>query len=151
MNKTSLSLFAVVINIVAGFFVTSVYFKTQDEETSMQIVEFVQVTMDNFLSSHDENYFRQHCTQQYNAILKDSDLAQYLKLLDYLGTYKQIIAIRSDTENLMTRSDSVDEIFYLVVETGFENGTANLLLELVMEEGNWKINRFGLQAQALTI
>lgn len=51
----------------------------------------------------------------------------------------------------MTRSDSVDEIFYLVVETGFENGTANLLLELVMEEGNWKINRFGLQAQALTI
>ena len=151
MNKTSLSLFAVLINIVAGFFVTSVYFKTQDEETSMQIVEFVQVTMDNFLSSHDENYFRQHCTQQYNAILKDSDLAQYLKLLDYLGTYKQIIAIRSDTENLMTRSDSVDEIFYLVVETGFENGTANLLLELVMEEGNWKINRFGLQAQALTI
>jgi len=128
MNKTSLSLFAVVINIVAGFFVTSVYFKTQDEETSMQIVEFVQVTMDNFLSSHDENYFRQHCTQQYNAILKDSDLAQYLKLLDYLGTYKQIIAIRSDTENLMTRSDSVDEIFYLVVETGFENGTANFFL-----------------------
>jgi hypothetical protein len=128
MNKTSLSLFAVLINIVAGFFVTSVYFKTQDEETSMQIVEFVQVTMDNFLSSHDENYFRQHCTQQYNAILKDSDLAQYLKLLDYLGTYKQIIAIRSDTENLMTRSDSVDEIFYLVVETGFENGTANFFL-----------------------
>jgi hypothetical protein len=128
MNKTSLLLFAVLINIVAGFFVTSVYFKTQDEETSMQIVEFVQVTMDNFLSSHDENYFRQHCTQQYNAILKDSDLAQYLKLLDYLGTYKQIIAIRSDTENLMTRSDSVDEIFYLVVETGFENGTANFFL-----------------------
>lgn len=128
MNKTSLSLFAVLINIVAGFFVTSVYFKTQDEETSMQIVEFVQVTMDNFLSSHDENYFRQHCTQQYNAILKDSDLAQYLKLLDYLGTYKQIIAIRSDTENLMTRSDSVDEIFYLVVENGFENGTANFFL-----------------------
>jgi len=128
MNKTSLSLFAVLINIVAGFFVTSVYSKTQDEETSMQIVEFVQVTMDNFLSSHDENYFRQHCTQQYNAILKDSDLAQYLKLLDYLGTYKQIIAIRSDTENLMTRSDSVDEIFYLVVETGFENGTANFFL-----------------------
>jgi hypothetical protein len=128
MNKTSLSLFAVLINIVAGFFVTSVYFKTQDEETSMQIVEFVQVTMGNFLSSHDENYFRQHCTQQYNAILKDSDLAQYLKLLDYLGTYKQIIAIRSDTENLMTRSDSVDEIFYLVVETGFENGTANFFL-----------------------
>ncbi len=94
----------------------------------MQIVEFVQVTMDNFLSSHDENYFRQHCTQQYNAILKDSDLAQYLKLLDYLGTYKQIIAIRSDTENLMTRSDSVDEIFYLVVETGFENGIANFFL-----------------------
>jgi len=128
MNKTQLSLFAVLINNVAGFFVTSVYFKTQDEETSMQIVEFVQVTMDNFLSSHDENYFRQHCTQQYNAILKDSDLAQYLKLLDYLGTYKQIIAIRSDTENLMTRSDSVDEIFYLVVETGFENGTANFFL-----------------------
>jgi hypothetical protein len=128
MNKTSLSLFAVLINIVAGFFVTSVYFKTQDEETSMQIVEFVQVTMGNFLSSHDENYFRQHCTQQYNAILKDSDLAQYLKLLDYLGTYKQIIAIRSDTENLMTRSDSVDEIFYLVVENGFENGTANFFL-----------------------
>lgn len=128
MNKTSLSLFAVLLNIVAGFFVTSVYFKTQDEETSMQIVEFVQVTMDNFLSSHDENYFRQHSTQQYNAILKDSDLAQYLKLLDYLGTYKQIIAIRSDTENLMTRSDSVDEIFYLVVETGFENGTANFFL-----------------------
>jgi len=128
MNKTHISLFAVLINIVAGFFVTSVYFKTQDEETSMQIVEFVQVTMDNFLSSHDENYFRQHCTQQYNAILKDSDLAQYLKLLDYLGTYKQIIAIRSDTENLMTRSDSVDEIFYLVVETGFENGTANFFL-----------------------
>ena len=151
MNKTYLSLFAVLISIVAGFFVTSVYFKKQDEQTSTQIVEFVQVTMDNFLSSHDENYFRQHCTQQYNAILKDSDLAQYLKLLDYLGTYKQIIAIRSDTENLMTRSDSVDEIFYLVVETGFENGTANLLLELVMEEGNWKINRFGLQAQALTI
>ena len=151
MNKTYLSLFAVLISIVAGFFVTSVYFKKQDEQTSTQIVEFVQVTMDNFLSSHDENYFRQHCTQQYNAILKDSDLAQYLKLLDYLGTYKQIIAIRSDTENLMTRSDSVDEIFYLVVETGFENGIANLLLELVMEEGNWKINRFGLQAQALTI
>ena len=128
MNKTSLSLFAVLINIVAGFFVTSVYFKKQDEQTSTQIVEFVQVTMDNFLSSHDENYFRQHCTQQYNAILKDSDLAQYLKLLDYLGTYKQIIAIRSDTENLMTRSDSVDEIFYLVVETGFENGTANFFL-----------------------
>jgi hypothetical protein len=128
MNKTSLSLFAVLLNIVAGFFVTSVYFKTQDEETSMQIVEFVQVTMDNFLSSHDENYFRQHSTQQYNAILKDSDLAQYLKLLDYLGTYKQIIAIRSDTENLMTRSDSVDEIFYLVVENGFENGTANFFL-----------------------
>ena len=128
MNKTYSSLFAVLINIVAGFFVTSVYFKTQDEETSMQIVEFFQVTMDNFLSSHDENYFRQHCTQQYNAILKDSDLAQYLKLLDYLGTYKQIIAIRSDTENLMTRSDSVDEIFYLVVETGFENGTANFFL-----------------------
>ena len=128
MNKTYLALFAVLISIVAGFFATSVYFKTQDEETSMQIVEFVQVTMDNFLSSHDENYFRQHCTQQYNAILKDSDLAQYLKLLDYLGTYKQIIAIRSDTENLMTRSDSVDEIFYLVVETGFENGTANFFL-----------------------
>jgi len=128
MNKTYLSLFAVLISIVAGFFVTSVYFKKQDEQTSTQIVEFVQVTMDNFLSSHDENYFRQHCTQQYNAILKDSDLAQYLKLLDYLGTYKQIIAIRSDTENLMTRSDSVDEIFYLVVETGFENGTANFFL-----------------------
>lgn len=128
MNKTYFVLFAVFISVVAGFFVTSVYFKTQDEETSMQIVEFVQVTMDNFLSSHDENYFRQHCTQQYNAILKDSDLAQYLKLLDYLGTYKQIIAIRSDTENLMTRSDSVDEIFYLVVETGFENGTANFFL-----------------------
>jgi hypothetical protein len=151
MNKTYFVLFAVFISVVAGFFVTSVYFKKQNEETSTQIVEFVQVTMDSFLSSHDTDYFRQHCSQAYNAILKDSDLAQYLRLLNYLGTYKQIIAIQSDTENLMTRSDSVDVIFYLVVETGFENATANLLLELVMEADSWKINRFGLQAQALTI
>lgn len=89
MNKTYFVLFAVFISVVAGFFVTSVYFKKQNEETSTQIVEFVQVTMDSFLSSHDTDYFRQHCSQAYNAILKDSDLAQYLRLPNYLGTYKQ--------------------------------------------------------------
>jgi len=37
------------------------------------------------------------------------------------------------------------------VETAFESGTANLLLELVKEDEYWKINSFGVQAQALNI
>ncbi len=151
MNKTYLALFAVFLSIVTGFIATSLYFKKQDEATTAEIVEFIEITMDTFLSNHDQDYFRQHCSQQYNAILKDSDLAQYLKLLDYMGSYQQIVAIRSDSENLITRSGPDDEGFYIVVESAFETGTANILLEFVMEGDNWKINSFGVQAQALTI
>ncbi len=151
MNKTYIALFAVFLSIVAGFIATSLYFKEQDETTTAEIVEFVQVTMNSFLSNHDQDYFRQHCSQQYNAILKDSDLAQYLNLLDYMGSYRQIVAIRSDSENLIPRSGPDDEGFYLVVETAFEAGTANVLLELVKEGEHWKINSFGVQAQSLTI
>ncbi len=151
MNKTYIAVFAVLISIVAGFFASSVYFKTQDEETSTQIVEFVQETMDNFLSSHDANYFRQHCTEEYNALLKDSHLAQYFKLLDYLGSYEKILAVRSDSDSQFSDTSSSKEGYFLVVETQFQVDTANILLELVREEERWKINKFSVQARVLNI
>lgn len=151
MKKNYFAIAAILISVTVGFYAASLYFTAQNEKTSLQIVEFVQVTMDTYLSAQDETFFRQHCSEEYNAILTSADLAQYVKAMEYLGAYRQILAINSDSENLMAPTSPSESSFNLVVETEFEADTANLLLELVMEDGDWKINRFSIQAQVLMI